>query len=373
MKRFKSTPAIEPSADDVAFSARLCVQLEETIAVYRRLADRHAQGTDADQIGPEALGWARAGAQIVLAADALMQDPAEPLLATLPQNVSEACIRAMAALDRLCYALCALAEEEVVEEALLRADELDGLIEFYGLDEWIELNHRGVEGAVANGHPPPDPLVSPEILDIPYVEGGMTQLRELLLTRELPDLDALREGPDAPPGGPRPEGFYFASLDLAILILIIRHGSLYLELLNDYEGDGPSTEIDAAAIEASVDIAAVQQSIWRRLDMLGTARHTPLDPGPAMGLLDDLVFSLLLLTGRDPERALVRLDAELFEARLRAATLLDWVEAAGYDRALPAEGVAALREAREQGAGEDAFGALTLSTIDRARIAAPDR
>lgn len=123
------------------------------------------------------------------------------------------------------------------------------------------------------------------------------------------------------------------------------------------------------AIYAAVDIAAVQQASWRRLDMLATARRSPLDPTPGMALLDDLFFSLLLLTGRDPERTLARLDADRLEARLRGEQLQAWVEGAGYDSGLPAKGVASVHEARTVGADERELLTLAAETIDRARTA----
>lgn len=370
MKFFKRDPAAEVSRPDGAFLTGLYAQLEDTIAVYRRLSQAHTGGADADQIGPEALGWARAGALTMRYADAGMQDPTRPFLSTLPQTLSEGAVLALLPLDRLCYGLCALAEDDVVEEALLRPAEADRMLESNVLKDWLAWNREGMEAAVADGHPPPDPFFAPEILEIPYLPGGKTMFREVLLMREGPV--GLPDEPDAPQGDIRAMGFSVAGLYWAMLILVIHHGALYLDLLRDYEDEGPSSRIDATAISAAVDVALVQQSIWQRLDLLGTMRHTPLDPGAAMGCLDDLFFSFLVLTGRDPVRTVARFDAEAFQGRLRGKAFLDWIEAWGYRRTLPAAGLAAIREAREEGADDDELLELTLSTIERAQIAAPD-
>lgn len=372
MTLFKRHQVVKPSADDIAFSARLYAQLQETIATYRRVLARHATGADPDAISAEALGWARAGAQLFVSAEVAMQDPTEPLLATLPQDIAEGCSRATLALERVCFALSALAEQEVVEDALLGDEELDGLIDFYELEDWLAINRDGIRGAVANGHDPPDPLVGPEITDVPYLRGGRTLLREILLNREVPDLEALANEPDAPPGGPLPEGFYWAGVHLATLVLTIHHGALYLDLLRAYDDEGPSAEIDAAAIPAAVDIAAVQQTSWRRPEMVFGLFDTPLDPRPTIAWLDDLFCSFLLLTTREPDRRIVHLDADLVASRLRATEFLDWVEAAGYDRNLPAVGVAAVREAREAVTDDDDLVTLTIDKIDGAQIPASD-
>lgn len=373
MSLFKRSPTVQPSDDDRAFTARLSVQFEETMAAYRRLLGVHAAGVGGDEIASDALGWARAGAQIVLFSDAAMQDPEEPLLSTLPEMLAEGCVMALAALRRLCYALTALAEAEVVEEALLRDDELDGLIEFYNLGGWLKFHHDWVQQAGSRGEPPPDLLVDPEAIEVPHIQGGMTPLRELLLTREVPDLDALGDEPGAPPKDLLPAGFYIEALNRATVILIVHHGALYLDLLDTVEGDGPSAQSDAAAIAAAVDVAAVQQSSWRRLDMIGAFRGSPLDQTASLTWLDDLCFSLLLLTTRDADRALMRLDAEIFKVWLHGQALLDWLDGAGYDRSLPVAGVAAIGEAREQGADDEELLGLTMRTIERAQVPAPER
>lgn len=320
MKLLKRTDPPTLSEDDSRLLIRIYGELHENLPACRTLTERHLSGERAPELAPEALARARGIAYVCRYAEGLMGHPDEPLLDGIPKPLWP--IAALGALTRLGYALSALAEEQVADEALLTLDELDGLIDRYQLEDWLGGMRRAIEAAERDGSTVQlDLEIDRKLLRAPEVDGGLTELRRVLLADDVPDDGDLPEIP----GGVRTDSFLLLMRLRAMVILLAYRGALYKDLVANRR----SPDTDAAALEAAVDIACVMQSLRRERELLAATRGTPLDPGVANKILDDLFFSFMLLTGRDDNEVPALLDAEWFAARVRGAKFSEWVAALG--------------------------------------------
>jgi hypothetical protein len=340
-------PKLNP--DDTQLLIRVYGELYENIPACRRLIERHAAGAPAAEIAPEALARARGIAYVCRYTSVLMGHPSEPLLDAIPEALWP--ISALAALTRLAYAFAALAEDEVVPEALLSSEEIDGLIVRYELAEWIDAVRGAIDWTVEHEGSTVefDLRIDSKLLPAPDVDGGATPLRRVLLANELPPGD---DGPEVP-GGLRPEAFSLMTRYWALVTLLAYRGELYPRLLHRYRDHGPSPEIDRSAVEAAVDIAAVMQSVRRERELLSAARETALDPGVANKLLDDLFFSFVLLTSHDEDEALALVDEDWLEARAGDARFVEWLGFMQFESTFVTDAKVALGELRVAGEDDD--------------------
>ncbi|HEY1508604.1 MAG TPA: hypothetical protein VGF93_06360 [Solirubrobacteraceae bacterium] len=356
------------SQDDTRLLIRVYGELYENVPACRRLIERHAAGAPASELAPEALARARGIAYTCRYTGVLMGHPTEPLLDGIPEALWP--ISALAALTRLAYAFAALAEQEVVPEALLTLDEIDGLIARYELGEWIDAVRGAIDWTVKHEGSTVefDLRIDSKLLPAPDVEGGLTPLRRVLLANELPsDGDAA----DAP-GGLRPEAFSLMTRYWAIVTLLANRGELYTRLLERYRDQGPSPEIDAVAVESAVDIAAVMQSIRRERELLSAARETALDPGVANKILDDLFYSFVLLTSRDEDEALALLDEDWLETRATEARFAEWLGFMQFEPTFVIDADAAVRELRNAGESDDHVLDRLLEWMRAGRVTSAD-
>jgi hypothetical protein len=343
MKLLKRTGPPKLSEDDSRLLIRIYGELHENLPACRTLTERRLAGEPASDIAPEALARARGIAYVCRYSEELMGHPDEPLLDGIPEPLWP--LAALGALTRVGYALSALAEEDVVDEALLTLDELDGLIDRYRLGKWLD-GMRGVIKAAKNDGSTVelDLEIDRKLRGAPDVDGGRTELRRVLLADDVPD-DA--DLPDIP-GGVRPDSFVLLVRLRAIVILLAYRGALYKDLVARRR----SPDTDAAALEAAVDIASVLQSLRRERELLAATRSSALDPGVANKILDDLFSSFVLLTGRDENEAAALLDPEWFDARLRGAKFREWVAALGFEPTFVTDAQAALSDLAAGGGGE---------------------
>jgi hypothetical protein len=343
MKLLKRNDPPKLSEDDSRLLIRTYGELRENLPACRSLTERHLAAEPASDIAAEALARSRGIAYVCRYSEELMGHPNEPLLDRIPEPLWP--IGALGALTRLGYAFSALAEEEVVDEALLTLDELDGLIDRYRLAKWLDGVRGAIEAAERDGSTVElDLEIDRKLLPAPEVEGGLTDLRRVLLADDVPDDADLPEIP----GGARPDSFLLLVRLRAIVILLAYHGALY----KDVVGRRRTPEIDAAALEAAVDIACVMQSLRRDRELLAATRGSALDPGVANKILDDLFASFVLLTGRDEHEVPALLDAEWFDARVSGAKFRDWVAALGLEATFVTDAQAALSSLRADGASD---------------------
>lgn len=343
MKLLKRSSPPELSEDDSRLLIRIYGELHENLPACRTLTERHLAGEPASDLAPEALARARGIAYVCRYSEELMGHPDEPLLDGIPKALWP--IAALGALTRLGYALSALAEDEVVEEALLTLDELDGLIDRYRLKDWLDAMRGAIDAAERDGSTVElDLEIDRKLLAAPDVDGGLTDLRRVLLADDVPDDADLPEIP----GGARPDSFFLVMRLRAMVVLLAYRGALYKDLMTSRR----CTDADAAALEAAVDIACVMQSLRRRRELLAATRNTELDPGIANKILDDLFCSFILLTGRDEHELPALLDAEWLSARLSGAKFRAWVAALGLDPTFVTDAQAALRDVRADGASD---------------------
>ena len=343
MKLLKRSGPPELSEDDSRLLIRIYGELHENVPACRSLTERRAAGEAACEVAPEALARARGIAYVCRYSEELMGHPEEPLLDAIPEPLWP--IAALGALTRLSYAFSALAEEDVVDEALLALDELDGLIDRYRLEGWLDGMRGAIDAAERDGSMVElDLEIDRKLLPAPEVEGGLTQLRRVLLADDVPDDADLPEIP----GGVRPDSFSLVMRLRAIVILLAYHGTLY----KDVVGRRRAPEIDAAALGAAVDIACVMQSLRRERELLAATRGSALDPGVPNKILDDLFASLVLLTGRDDHEVPALLDAAWFDARLSGAKFRAWVEALGLEPTFVTDAQSVLSGLRAAGASD---------------------
>jgi hypothetical protein len=347
MKLLKRKEPPKLSEDDSRLLIRIYGELHENLPACRRLTERHLGGEPA--IASEALARARGIAYVCRYSEELIRHPEEPLLDGIPKPLWP--IAALGALTRLGYALAALAEDEPVDDALLTVDELDGLIDRYRLGDWTDGMRGAIEAAEHDGSVVElDLEIDRKLLPAPDSDGGLTELRRVLLADDVP------EDADLPeiPGGVRPDSFFLVMRLRAIAILLAYRGALYTRLV----GGRRSSDTDAAALESAVDIACVMQSLRRERELLAATRGSALDPGNANKILDDLFASFLLLTGRDEHEAPALLDPEWFAARVSGAKFREWVAALGLEPTFVTDAQAAL-------AGLEAGGASDSEQLDR--------
>ena len=343
MKLLKRSGPPKLSEDDSRLLIRIYGELHENLPACRSLTERHLAGEAASEIAPEALARARGIAYVCRYSEELMRHPDEPLLDGIPKPLWP--IAALGALTRLGYALSALAEEEPVDDALLTLDELDGLIERYRLEDWIDGMRGAIKAAEHDGSTVQlDLEIDRKLLAAPEVEGGLTELRRVLLADDVPDDTDLPEIP----GGVRSDSFFLVMRLRAMVILLAYRGALY----SDLAAGRRSPDTAAAALESAVDVACVMQSIRRERELLAATRGSELDPGIANKILDDLFSSFVLLTGRDEHELPALLDPEWFTARLSGAKFRAWVAALGLEPTFVTDAQAALAGLRARGASD---------------------
>jgi hypothetical protein len=322
MKLLKRSGPPNLSEDDSRLLIRIYGELDENLPACRNLTERHLAGEPASAIAPEALARARGIAYVCRYSEELIGHPDQPLLDGIPEPLWP--IAALGALTRLAYALSALAEEEAAEDALLTLDELDGLIDRYRLEGWLDGMRGAIDAAERDGSAVElDLQIDRKLLPGPEVDGGLTELRRVLLADDVPDDADLPEIP----GGVRPDSFSLLMRLRAIVLLLAYRGALYKQLAASRR----SPDTNAAALESAVDIACVMQSLRRERELLAATRGSALDPGVANKILDDLFASFVLLTGRDEHEVPALLDAEWFDARVSGAKFRAWVAALGLE------------------------------------------
>ena len=362
MKLLKRNEPPKLREDDSRLLIRIYGELHENLPACRSLTERHLAGEPA--IAPEALARARGIAYVCRYSEELIRHPHEPLLDAIPKPLWP--IAALGALTRLGYALSALAEEEPVDDALLRLDELDGLIDRCALDDWIDGMRGAIEGAEHDGSTVElDLEIDRKLLPAPDVDGGLTELRRVLLADDAP------EDADLPeiPGGVRPDSFFLVMRLRAIVILLAYRGALYTHLVDGRR----SSDTDAAALESAVDIACVMQSLRRERELLAATRGSALDPGVANKILDDLFSSFVLLTGRAEHEAPALLDRAWFAARLSGAKFREWVASLGLEPTFVTDAQAALTGLRAGGASEPEQLDRLLGWVRATRVATVDQ
>jgi hypothetical protein len=117
----------------------------------------------------------------------------------------------------------------------------------------------------------------------------MSELRRTLL-----------DDSDAPPEL-SPDLAFLAARNAAVAALLLHHAEGYRSLYERYRREGPSPEIEEIALDAAGGLATVMQSLRRRGDLLLALEQAPDLAGPPLIIIDQLYFSLLLMTGPDAE------------------------------------------------------------------------
>jgi len=140
--------------------------------------------------------------------------------------------------------------------------------------------------------------------------------------------EALGEG-DRPPEL-SPELAFLAERQAAASVLLQRDRELYPTLLERYRAEGTSEELSEIALEAAGDIGAVSQSLRSRPDLLDVLEDSQF-PGPPMILLDQLMFSYLLLTdAATEEQRYALLSPDALDELLKLPRVVEWLQLMGF-------------------------------------------
>jgi hypothetical protein len=109
---------------------------------------------------------------------------------------------------------------------------------------------------------------------------------------------SLLDDADAPPEL-SPNLVFIGSRNPTLAALFTHHAELYRHLLDRYRREGSSPDIAAIALDAAGNLATVMQSFRRREDLLAAMRDAPNIVMPPMIIIDQLLFSFVLLTEPD--------------------------------------------------------------------------
>jgi len=143
----------------------------------------------------------------------------------------------------------------------------------------------------------------------------MNELRRSLLD----DSDA--------PAGLSPEAAFLASRNAGAAGLLLHHSDVYRALFERYQREGPSPEIEEIALDAAGNLATVMQSLRRREDLLTAMEHSPDVAAPPMVIIDQLLFSLVLLTDPDAgEDSKACMTPEALEELLTIEPVQEWLK-----------------------------------------------
>lgn len=94
---------------------------------------------------------------------------------------------------------------------------------------------------------------------------------------------------------------FLASRQASLAALLLNHAELYRGLLDRQQREGTSPELQAIALDAAGNLGLVLQTLRRRQDLQAVLAHAPnFEPTP-MFAIDQLQFSLLLLSGPGSE------------------------------------------------------------------------
>jgi hypothetical protein len=225
---------------------------------------------------------------------------------------------ALGAFARVIYGLVAIAETPPEPEALLGADELRRLAIQYDIEEWIHHWESRVKdpaaGAVgvvlSTGQDGDRPESGP-------VPGPTLALRAALLA----DADLGDEYEY------EPAARFLIARQEAAAGLLLDHAEL-LELVHaHYVQDGPSRHLETIAVQAAGNLATVLQSLRRRQDLLNLLIADPDVPAVPMALIDQLLFSFVLLTGPRNERYLnAALSPKDVGEFMRSRAVQEWMD-----------------------------------------------
>jgi hypothetical protein len=129
------------------------------------------------------------------------------------------------------------------------------------------------------------------------------------------------------------EGYLLRHLATAAAVLT-HYAEAYPGLLSRRREERASKALREEALDVAEAIATVRQSLGRRQELVVAAKGSPVDPSTALAALDQLLFSLVLLTSPDDGRAAVAMDEQELDELLALPSLrelLEWV-GAGPDR-----------------------------------------
>ena len=98
-----------------------------------------------------------------------------------------------------------------------------------------------------------------------------------------------------------PNLVFMGSRNASLAALLPHQAELYRHLLARYQRDGWSPDIGAIALDAAGNLATVMQSFRRREDLLMAMEAAPNIVPPPMIIIDQLLFSFVLLTKPDAE------------------------------------------------------------------------
>lgn len=143
--------------------------------------------------------------------------------------------------------------------------------------------------------------------------------------------ELLAEGSGAPEELTAEERFLLDRF-AAVAALLLGRRAHYRALWERHRDEGPSAGVAQVALEAAGDIAVVMQSLRRRQGLLLALRESPINPAYATGALDQIFFSLTLLTGASQDvESEAALTPEALDELLELPKLRDWLSKLGAD------------------------------------------
>lgn len=122
---------------------------------------------------------------------------------------------------------------------------------------------------------------------------------------------------------------YLLSHLVTAAALLISQRERYPDLLSRRREEGDSAEVRATAHDSAEEIAGVLQSACRRRHLLVVAQETPLNPSGPIGMLDQLFFSLCLLSGPEDSLESAALSGAEVDELWESLDVQPWLEELG--------------------------------------------
>jgi hypothetical protein len=127
-----------------------------------------------------------------------------------------------------------------------------------------------------------------------------------------------------------PDLRFLASRQAALAALFLDHSKLYRDLLQRVQDEGTSPELQATALDPAGNLGLVLQQLRRRGDLLAVLVHAPNHASVPLYAIDQLQFSLLMLSGPSSDDELLAcLSPAGLEGLFASRHVRDWLHGLG--------------------------------------------
>lgn len=293
-------------------------QLDGALAVYRRLYRARMEGLEAEEVRVEAVAWARASALMHLEF-MLMLARNPPATSTMSKADRDGTVLSMTALLQTGWSLLLLAEDEVVEDALVTPERLDEMLHDHA--DWRAVQAVKIGQLIKDSELSGPPLRhKPQFLPVPDLPGGQDGMRLLVEGHTGDDEETLDDATEivanethhgvpelVSRSSPRALAWFVmgsSQWDLVAGTALLNSAALASDLYARRALDGPSAELDGLALRGAADVAVALGWIFGEpfFGAIVDSQKTSME-NVALVALPKIWATLLALTARDDAQA----------------------------------------------------------------------